>query len=169
MTVEYRCNNMATHPRIDLTAKSFCLLGSVDDAPAVLIAERLPILSSAYPSFASSHLSHRQLTGNNDVFTWLTAKSHFAEDDKAMRDMKISLIHPANASQISKYRDQPRYMIRETPDIYNKVVAPWIHQLPEAKNQWVYNILDGKTEQEEILFRDNDPQTGFILIPDLYV
>lgn len=31
---------------------------------------------------------------------------------------------------------------------------------------WLYNILEGKAEQESILYRDNDPTNGFILIPD---
>lgn len=33
--------------------------------------------------------------------------------------------------------------------------------------QWVYNILEHKKEKERIVFEDQDPQTGFILIPDL--
>ena len=33
--------------------------------------------------------------------------------------------------------------------------------------QWVYNILDKKSEVERILFEDPDMKTGFILIPDI--
>jgi m7GpppX diphosphatase len=31
----------------------------------------------------------------------------------------------------------------------------------------VFNILDGKKEADRILFRDDDPTTGFIILPDL--
>ena len=31
----------------------------------------------------------------------------------------------------------------------------------------VFNILDGKKEADRILFRDDDPKTGFIVLPDL--
>lgn len=31
----------------------------------------------------------------------------------------------------------------------------------------VFNILDGKKEADRILFRDDDPKTGFIILPDL--
>ena len=33
--------------------------------------------------------------------------------------------------------------------------------------QWVYNILDKKSEVERILFEDPDPVSGFILLPDM--
>lgn len=33
--------------------------------------------------------------------------------------------------------------------------------------QWVYNILDGKSETERVIFEDKDPEVGFTLIPDL--
>ncbi len=33
--------------------------------------------------------------------------------------------------------------------------------------QWVYNILEKKQESERIVFEDPDPETGFILLPDM--
>lgn len=33
--------------------------------------------------------------------------------------------------------------------------------------QWVYNILDHKSEVERIVVEDQDPQIGFVLLPDL--
>lgn len=33
--------------------------------------------------------------------------------------------------------------------------------------QWVYNILEHKAEVERIVFEDEDPETGFVLLPDL--
>ena len=33
--------------------------------------------------------------------------------------------------------------------------------------QWVYNILEGRSEAERVVYRDEDPLTGFVLIPDL--
>ena len=32
--------------------------------------------------------------------------------------------------------------------------------------QWVFNILDGKAEQDRVIFSDPDPETGFVLVPD---
>jgi len=33
--------------------------------------------------------------------------------------------------------------------------------------QWVYNILEKRSEQERIIFEDPDVKTGFILVPDM--
>lgn len=33
-------------------------------------------------------------------------------------------------------------------------------------SQWVYNILEGREEQDRIILRDPDPETGFVLLPD---
>ncbi|XP_043217681.1 m7GpppX diphosphatase-like isoform X2 [Amphibalanus amphitrite] len=32
---------------------------------------------------------------------------------------------------------------------------------------WVYNILEHRSEQERIVCEDADPETGFVLVPDL--
>lgn len=31
----------------------------------------------------------------------------------------------------------------------------------------MFNILNGKSEVERVIFRDDDPETGFVLVPDL--
>ena len=33
--------------------------------------------------------------------------------------------------------------------------------------QWVYNILEKKAEVERIVFEDEDPVNGFVLLPDI--
>lgn len=33
--------------------------------------------------------------------------------------------------------------------------------------QWVYNILDHKSEIERIIYEDNHAENGFVLLPDL--
>lgn len=33
--------------------------------------------------------------------------------------------------------------------------------------QWIYNILEHKKEEDRIVFEDPDPETGFILLPDM--
>lgn len=57
-------------------------------------------------------------------------------------------------------------MITETAKIYRDAVLPWIECQPRSRIQWVYNILDGLKETENILFRHSDPDTGFIVLPD---
>ena len=39
--------------------------------------------------------------------------------------------------------------------------------IKRIKQRWIFDILDGKAEQERIIFRDDDKETGFILLPDI--
>ncbi|MCO5598332.1 hypothetical protein L7F22_052425 [Adiantum nelumboides] len=43
----------------------------------------------------------------------------------------------------------------------------WILSQSPSRINWVYNILDKKKESESILYEDPDPETGFIILPDL--
>ena len=33
--------------------------------------------------------------------------------------------------------------------------------------QWVYNILDGTSEADRVLYKDPHPVNGFVILPDL--
>lgn len=54
-------------------------------------------------------------------------------------------------------------MVRETPELYNQVVKPYIAAFPPSRIQWVENILNGVSEQDKILFSDSE----FVLLPDM--
>lgn len=63
--------------------------------------------------------------------------------------------------------------VTETPTTYTNHVRPWIESQRD-RLKWVYNILDGVTEQEDVLFRSWQPPSGdeeedkrFLLLPDL--
>lgn len=53
--------------------------------------------------------------------------------------------------------------------MYEDVVKPYIDSLAPSAISWVYNILDGTAEAENVIHRNDDPETGFVLTPDLYV
>uniref|UniRef100_A0A1B0C0Z1 m7GpppX diphosphatase n=1 Tax=Glossina palpalis gambiensis TaxID=67801 RepID=A0A1B0C0Z1_9MUSC len=52
-------------------------------------------------------------------------------------------------------------------DIYGSYQCVPPVELSGVKTTWVYNILDHKQEVERIVYEDPDPETGFILLPDL--
>uniref|UniRef100_A0A0P4WE53 m7GpppX diphosphatase n=1 Tax=Scylla olivacea TaxID=85551 RepID=A0A0P4WE53_SCYOL len=64
---------------------------------------------------------------------------------------------------------QPQ-MNEDNRQMQNSHILP-DHQRAEEKSntqlQWIYNILDHKKEVDRIVFEDPDPDTGFILLPDL--
>lgn len=57
-------------------------------------------------------------------------------------------------------------MVTETADMYERVIAQFIQTRPLSRVQWVYNILNGVSEQEHILASDPDPEVGWVILPD---
>jgi m7GpppX diphosphatase len=76
------------------------------------------------------------------------------------------LIHPATPAHISKYTRQERFLVAESPYLYESVVRPWIDSHAAARIKWIDNILNGISEQDKLLYRNTDPDTGFVLLPD---
>jgi len=83
-----------------------------------------------------------------------------------LRGLELTL-PPSCAQHIKKYSVQDSRLVRETPDLYECVVKAYMDSLPLSTVGWVYNILDGSAESENVLYRDDDPETGFVLTPDL--
>jgi m7GpppX diphosphatase len=40
-------------------------------------------------------------------------------------------------------------------------------QREQGRLNWVFNILDGLAEQEDVMYRETDAETGFLVSPDL--
>ena len=91
-------------------------------------------------------------------------------------DLKLNLITPCTSKHIKKYSPQKIRMVTETPGVYHQHVRPYILAQKEAgRMDWVYNILEGRKEQEDIIYREtrsgeyelgHDPE-GFLLLPDM--
>lgn len=62
-------------------------------------------------------------------------------------------------------------MVTETPVIYARHIKPYIARQRDAgRLDWVFNILEGRTEQEDVIARynwDSASDSGFLLLPDL--
>lgn len=61
-------------------------------------------------------------------------------------------------------------MVTETPSIYRQHVQPYMEaKRAEGRLNWVFNILEGRTEQEDVIMRDegHGPEDAFLIIPDL--
>lgn len=62
-------------------------------------------------------------------------------------------------------------MVIETPAIYQEHVKPYmLAKRSEGRLNWVWNIIDGKTEVEDVIYRTpkgRDGVEGFLLLPDL--
>lgn len=160
-----------SHKSIDQGGRRITLLGTIDGSQALLIAER-----AAFPSDLKSiegvrgAITDVKNLGNNDIYRWYLASSNHSSGDPP--GLKLNLIYPCTEQHIKKYSPQHIRMVTETPQIYHDHVKPYIQKKrDEGRLNWVFNILDGHSEQEDVLLRDlgksADPDEGFLLLPDL--
>ncbi|KAL8695713.1 MAG: hypothetical protein Q9201_007977 [Fulgogasparrea decipioides] len=155
----------------DQGGRRITLLGSIDNKPALLTAER-----AAFPSDTRTlQTFHKCLAdiknlGTNDIYHWYLASVGKGQDVSS--DLKLNLIHPCTEKHIKKYSPQGLRMVTETPEIYKDHVRPYIEGQREAgRLDWVFNILEGRKEQKDIIYRDpgqdGTKDEAFLLTPDL--
>ncbi|KAF7846342.1 hypothetical protein BT93_L4519 [Corymbia citriodora subsp. variegata] len=87
-------------------------------------------------------------------------------------NLKVNLIWPCTENHVRKYTAQQLRYVTETPELYSKHIRPYIAQTQRTPKRldWIYNILDGRTEQEDIVYRSKSfghGEEGFVLLPDL--
>lgn len=86
-------------------------------------------------------------------------------------DMKINLIYPCTEAHIKKYSRQGVRFVTETAELYRNAVRPYMQSKREAgRLNWVYNIIEGRKEVEDVIYRTElgtAGDEGFLLLPDL--
>ncbi|XP_057313843.1 m7GpppX diphosphatase-like isoform X2 [Hydractinia symbiolongicarpus] len=98
---------------------------------------------------------------NNDIYS-----QHSALTKPENNVITAQIIRPATEKHLMKYLDQKLYLLNETAEDYKTKTLPYLETQKFSLN-WVYNILDHKTETDRIVCEDPDKKTGFILLPDL--
>ncbi|KAI4277581.1 MAG: hypothetical protein LQ337_001654 [Flavoplaca oasis] len=155
----------------DQGGRRVTLLGSIEDEPTLLTAER-----AAFPSdIKTLEVFHKNLVdvknlGTNDIYHWYLASVGQAKDSPP--DLKLNLISPCTEKHIKKYSPQGVRTVTETPGMYTDHIQPYIaKQREEGRLDWVFNILEGRKEQNDIIFRDpgqdGAKDEAFLLAPDL--
>ncbi|KAL8292336.1 hypothetical protein RQP46_001802 [Phenoliferia psychrophenolica] len=130
---------------------------------AILKFEKTPYGSEPEQIAALSRLSSWskfETVTSNDIYATILA---WNAPGKETPDVQLSSICPATEKHIKKYSVQSSQVVRETPELCRTVVEPYIQALPAGQTSWVYNILDGTSEAENVMYRDTDPETGFSL------
>ncbi|KAF2020069.1 scavenger mRNA decapping enzyme [Aaosphaeria arxii CBS 175.79] len=155
----------------DQAGRRISLLGTIASKPALLIAERAAFSTapSTITTFPSTLTGIKNL-GANDIYAWFLAHSSPSLPlSPSTADLKLNLIYPCTPQHIKKYTKQPLRVVTETPAIYAAHVRPYMAAVREAgRLNWVFNILDGVTEQDDIIYREKrGERDGFLILPDL--
>jgi m7GpppX diphosphatase len=156
--------------------------GAIDGKPALLIIERAPFPEShEYLGSVVASLARLRNLGANDVYNWYMARSGGGDNEDSINknggdffaDLKINLIYPCTETHIKKYSKQGVRFVEETPAIYKDKIWPYMRAKREqGRLNWVFNILDGKTEVEDVIYRTEpwgheENREGFLMLPDL--
>lgn len=85
-----------------------------------------------------------------------------------LSEMKVTVVHPATKTHLDKASPHQMHLIKETSETYRNVTRP--HYLAQQLSlSWVYNILEGITEKDRVIYRHTDldaPGNGFIVAQD---
>ncbi|EEB96008.1 hypothetical protein MPER_04931, partial [Moniliophthora perniciosa FA553] len=75
---------------------------------------------------------------STDIYTWLAGwiSSSLSEAKQPQGDVKINIICPATQVHIRKYIKQQSILVQETPDLYEKIVKPYISSFPLSRTRW---------------------------------
>lgn len=93
-----------------------------------------------------------KLKMKNDRFSYYEATAQY--------QVEVSIIDQATPKDIAKYFPTTKFKFRgESYSDYQKLIQPFAEK---SDKTWIYNILDGKAEQERVLL--DDPQ--FVLLPN---
>lgn len=92
-------------------------------------------------------------------------------DSDQFADLKINLIYPCTEQHIKKYSKQGVRFVNETPEIYRDHIRPYmLTKREEGRLNWVFNIIEGRKEVEDVIYRTKLGEAGdegFLLLPDL--
>lgn len=91
--------------------------------------------------------------------------------DDFIADAKVNLIYPCSNAHVAKYSRQRVRVVTETPAVYRDAVHPFMERKrDEGRLNWVFNIIEGKEEMADVIYRTPLGQAGdegFLLLPDL--
>ncbi|KAJ5813363.1 uncharacterized protein N7503_000113 [Penicillium pulvis] len=160
----------------DQNGRRITLLGTIDEQQGIMTAERAAFATESLEVIRAFHAALTRINnlGDNDIYRWYLASSNgdttVATNTDFQHDLKLNLIWPCTEQHIKKYSDQQLRMVTETPEIYKSQVRPYMQaKREEGRLNWVFNILEGRTEQEDVIMRDSGhgPEDAFLMLPDL--
>jgi len=124
---------------------------------AVLIFEKTPFHYDDLVKLMKDNEQKFKTDFINDVYHKYTIEAR-----SACNDIKLQFVYPATPLHIKKYSKKEFRLISETYHRYKTIVRPYIEE-KQLDPQWVYNIIDGKSERDRILLETEQ----FIVLPDI--
>lgn len=153
---------------VDVNEGAVAFLGTIGDTRSILKFHKmqLPILPQ---DTNPTSLVDTLCSGNAKI----SLESDSGAEYKYLRcdapglvlNFKVECISPCTDRQIERCRRKPFVTLRETGELYLKYTKPWMDEIlsNEKSLQWLYNIIEGKKEQELVLLDFGDTDNGFLI------
>jgi m7GpppX diphosphatase len=108
-----------------------------------------------------ANISGQQTHHNNEWFC-------FENITNPLISASLTMIYPAAPWQIRKYTDVASILLTETGEDYFKFHKPIVDKATAdpIKLQWLYDVIDGKKEQDTVVIKHDDPEHGFVVAKD---
>ena len=111
-------------------------------------------------SEALENVTELKQTFHNQRFKRFTA---LLQDDE-FNKFKLEIIYPAQPEDVERFLNQKRVLIRETPEIYQKIRNGHILGQEKKTREQLSVILE--QPQENRFFEDGDSESGFLVVKD---
>lgn len=94
-------------------------------------------------------------------------KFNIVSNNDSVNTLTSQIIYPCDPKIIKKYSQSQFKLVKETPEVYNKITKVYAENIPKEKWNWIYNVLDNGAEAEKTFYMDKDPESGFTLCLDI--
>lgn len=141
--------------------KSINIEGEYAGEKVVLLLEKAPFSVEVVEKILQTTGKSLQKDFTNDIYGNYTA---FPAPE--YNGIKAVIIHPATELHIKKYSAPIFHLVSESYEDYQTKTLPFLES-QHLVLDWIFNILEHKSEKERIICEDEDKENGFILVPDL--
>ncbi|CDO96294.1 unnamed protein product [Kluyveromyces dobzhanskii CBS 2104] len=165
--------------------KLISLLGTIQGKDAIVTLEKThfqfdTVVANPESSTMSLHQCESEFScmnsiekmkpiANNDIYFW--GMSVMKQDLELNPTAKINLIWPATKVHVEKFDKQLFHIVRETPEVYKRIVKPYIDEMVNnGRLKWVNNILHSGAESDRVVYKyfdEKSPDDGFVVLPDM--
>jgi m7GpppX diphosphatase len=127
------------------------------------------VLSFTMSSLHIDHVNaiiHDSLQGMHQVFQNDIYFQHVGPLPASINAIQVNTCYPASEMEIKKAASPRKVLVRETWAMYMADLYPTLEsQATPSSLRWIYNILDGQSEQDRVWFRV-EGEDGFLILPD---
>ena len=134
------------------------------DASSIVPSDSIEVVHQTLLEILSAPDS-LEIYKENDVFSYHKMSSNLDKTNIGnLTNISCEIIDPCSWPDIQKYMNKQKVTLIETPAMYEQLTLPYIASIPKKRTQWVFDILEGRAEQDCILCAADGVETGYVVV-----